>query len=100
VAANAFAPVVVHRLPNRDQHRIVLHSRELGSDFMGTYGVVGSWSLVKLGTTAAQKKLFFNVSASTVLYTLIMQWTPIGIFLRQQAVLANAMGQAAPTSRR
>jgi hypothetical protein len=41
-----------------------------------------------------------NVSASTGLFTLLMQWTPIGIFLRQQAVLANAMGQAAPPSRR
>ena len=37
---------------------------------------------------------------SSGLFTLLMQWTPIGIFLRQQAVLANAMGQAAQTSRR
>ena len=41
-----------------------------------------------------------NVTPSNGLFTLLMQWTPIGIFLRQQAVLANAMGQAAPTSRR
>ena len=41
-----------------------------------------------------------NVSPSSGLFTLLMQWTPIGIFLRQQALLANAMGQAAPTSRR
>jgi hypothetical protein len=41
-----------------------------------------------------------NVTPSSGLFTLLMQWTPIGIFLRQQAVLANAMGQAAPTSRR
>ena len=41
-----------------------------------------------------------NVSPSSGLFTLLMQWTPIGIFLRQQALLANAIGQAAPTSRR
>lgn len=36
-----------------------------------------------------------NVTPSSGLFTLLMQWTPIGIFLRQQAVLANAMCQAA-----
>ena len=41
-----------------------------------------------------------NVTPSSGLFTLLMQWTPIGIFLRQQAVLANAMSLAAPTSRR
>ena len=33
-----------------------------------------------------------NVTPSSGLFTLLMQWTPIGIFLRQQAVLANVMG--------
>ena len=41
-----------------------------------------------------------NVTPSSGLFTLLMQWTPIGIFLRQQAVLANVMGDLAPTSRR
>ena len=36
-----------------------------------------------------------NVTPSSGLFTLLMQWTPIGIYLRQQAVLANAMCQAA-----
>ena len=27
--------------------------------------------------------------------TLLMQWSPLGLFLRQQAFLANAMGQFA-----
>ena len=40
-----------------------------------------------------------NGTPSSGLFTLLMQWTPIGIFLRQQAVLANAIGRAAPTSR-
>ena len=39
-----------------------------------------------------------NVAPSSDLFTLLMQWTPIGIFLRQQAVLANAM--AASSNRR
>ena len=32
--------------------------------------VLHSWSLVKIGTTAAQKKLFFNDTATTEIYTL------------------------------
>ena len=41
-----------------------------------------------------------NVTPSSGLFTLLMQWTPIGIFLRQQELLANVMGDLAPTSRR
>jgi hypothetical protein len=52
------------------------------------------------GSTANNSTANNNVTPSSGLFTLLMQWTPIGIFLRQQAVLANAMGQVAPTSRR
>ena len=41
-----------------------------------------------------------NVTPSIGLFSLLMRWTPIGIFLPQQELLATAMGQAAPTSRR
>ena len=34
------------------------------------------------------------------LFTMLMQWSPLGIFLRQQAFLADAMGRSAQTSRR
>ena len=33
--------------------------------------------------------------ASSGFITLLMQWSPLGLFLRQQAFLANAMGQFA-----
>jgi len=41
-----------------------------------------------------------NVTPTSGLFTMLMQWSPLGIFLRQQAFLADAMGQAAQTSRR
>jgi hypothetical protein len=37
---------------------------------------------------------------SSGLFTMLMQWSPLGIFLRQQAFFADAMSQAAQTSRR
>ena len=39
-----------------------------------------------------------HLMPSSGLFTLIMQWSPLGIFLRQQAFLADAMGQ--PANRR
>ena len=41
-----------------------------------------------------------SVTPSSGLFTMLMQWSPLGIFLRQQAFLAEAMSQAAQTSRR
>ena len=41
-----------------------------------------------------------GATPSSGLFTMLMQWSPLGIFLRQQAFFADAMGQAAQTSRR
>lgn len=41
-----------------------------------------------------------DVTTSRGLFTTLMQWSPLGIFLRQQAFLADAMSQAAQTTRR
>ena len=41
-----------------------------------------------------------SVTPSSGLFTMLMQWSPLGIFLRQQAFFADALSQAAQTSRR
>ena len=41
-----------------------------------------------------------SVTPSSGLFTMLMQWSPLGIFLRQQEFFAHAMGQAAQTRRR
>jgi hypothetical protein len=41
-----------------------------------------------------------GATPSSGLITMLMQWSPLGIFLRQQALFVDAMSQAAQTSRR
>jgi hypothetical protein len=40
-----------------------------------------------------------GATSSSGLFTMLIQWSPLGIFLRQQAFFADAMSQAAQTSR-
>ena len=40
-----------------------------------------------------------HLMPSSGLFTMLMQWSPLGIFLRQQAFLADVMGQAANRQR-
>jgi hypothetical protein len=56
----------------------------------------------KRAETNGREGLTVNNSAtpSSGLFTMLMQWSPLGIFLRQQAFFAGAMSQAAQTSRR
>ena len=44
---------------------------------------------------------YYQLMPSSELITMLMQWSPLGIFLRQQAFMADAMGQIArPNVRR
>ena len=36
-----------------------------------------------------------SLPPSSGIFTMLMQWSPLGIYLRQQAILAHAMGKAA-----
>lgn len=75
-------------LRSRDPVRTV----EVKSDANGTKPTKkqnGAPTNRREGSTANE-----NVAPTSDLFTLLMQWTPIGIFLRQQAVLANAMAGA------